>query len=155
MLIAILIALGVSAGGILLLLIGLMVVKRVKTIKHPAVFKARVRITDGQFPGLKEAWKPCYAAWVTTVLTPRKGLPLNIADVLPAAVPRDGVRDAVGSTGRDGAPRSRSATPLTPLVACASGRVFGFIPSACRPRGGLAAPRSARDECDPWRRRRR
>lgn len=94
MLIAILIALGVGAAGTLLILVGLMVFKRFKTIRHPAVFKTRVRITDGQSPGLKEAWKECYGAWVTTVLTTRKGLPLNIADVLPIAT-LDGVRDAV------------------------------------------------------------
>jgi len=85
MLITILYVLGVSAGGILILLLGLMVLKRIVTIRNPAVFKARVRITDGQFPGLKGAWKKCYGAWVTTVFTTRKGLPLFIADVLPLA----------------------------------------------------------------------
>jgi hypothetical protein len=93
MLIGILYVLGVGAAGILLLLIGLMVLKRVKTIRHPAVFKARVRITDGQFPGLKGTWKKCYGAWVTTVFTTRKGLPLTITDVLPVAS-LDEVRDA-------------------------------------------------------------
>jgi hypothetical protein len=85
MVIAILYALGVGAAGILLLLIGLMLFKRYKTIKHPAVFKTRVRLTQGQFPGLKDTWKKCYGAWVTTVFSTRKGLPLNIADVLPVA----------------------------------------------------------------------
>ena len=93
MLIAILYLLGVSAGGILIVLLGLMVLNRIKTIRNPAVFKARVRITDGQFPGLKETWKRCYGAWVTTVFTTRKGLPLFITDVLPVAT-LDGVRDA-------------------------------------------------------------
>jgi hypothetical protein len=93
MLIAILYLLGVSAGGILVLLIGLMVLKRIKTIRHPAVFKARVRLVDGDFPGLKGTWKKCYALWVTTVLTTRKGLPLNITDVLPVAT-LDRVREA-------------------------------------------------------------
>ena len=43
MLIAILYLLGVSAGGILIVLLGLMVLNRIKTIRNPAVFKARVR----------------------------------------------------------------------------------------------------------------
>lgn len=83
MLMAVLIALGVSPAAILLLLIGLMLFKRYKTIKHPAVFKTRVRLVEGQFPGLKAEWKKGYGAWVTTVFTLRKGLPLNIVDVLP------------------------------------------------------------------------
>jgi hypothetical protein len=85
MIVAILYALGVGAAGILVLLIGLMVFKRYKTIKHPAVFKTRVRLTEGQFPGVKATWKKCFGAWVTTVFTTRKGLPLNIVDVLPVA----------------------------------------------------------------------
>ncbi len=48
---------------------------------------------DGEVPGLKSTWKKCYGAWVTTVFTTRKGLPLNIADVLPLAS-LDHVRDA-------------------------------------------------------------
>jgi hypothetical protein len=93
MLLAILYALGVSATGILVLLIVMMLVRRYKTIKHPAVFKTRVRLTEGQFPGLKSTWKKCYGAWVTTVFTTRKGLPLFITDVLPVAS-LDRVRDA-------------------------------------------------------------
>lgn len=93
MLVGILYLLGVGAAGILLLLIGLMVFKRIKTIRNPAVFKARIRSTDGQFPGLKGTWKKCYGAWVTTVLTTRKGLPLTITDVLPLTS-LDLVRDA-------------------------------------------------------------
>jgi hypothetical protein len=58
--IAILYALGVEAGAILVLLIGLLVFKRYKTIKHPAVFKTRVRLTEGEFPGVKDTWKKCY-----------------------------------------------------------------------------------------------
>lgn len=77
MLVAILAALGVEAGVILLLLIGLMPFKRYKTIKHPAVFKARVRLTEGQFPGLKTTWKKCYGAWVTTVFTTRLSFPIS------------------------------------------------------------------------------
>ena len=93
MLIAILYALGVGAAGILLLLVGLMLFKRYRTIKHPAVFKARVRLTEGQFPGVKSTWQKCFGAWVTTVFTTRKGLPLNIAAVLPVAS-LDQLRDA-------------------------------------------------------------
>lgn len=93
MLIAILFTIGVGAAGILLLLIGLMLFKRYKTIKHPAVFKARVRLTEGQFPDLKSTWQKCYGAWVTTVFTTREGLPLNIAAVLPVAR-LDHLRDA-------------------------------------------------------------
>ncbi len=85
MAIAILAMLGIEAGVILALILVLLVVKRVMTIRHPAVFKARVRLSDGQFPGVTTAWKKCYGAWVTTVFTTRKGLPLNIADVLPVA----------------------------------------------------------------------
>jgi hypothetical protein len=101
MLIGILLVLGVSATGILILLIGLMVLKRIKTIRHPAVFKARVRITDGEFPGLKGTWKKCYGAWVTTILTTRKGLPLSITDVLPL-VSLEGVREAEPADGVPG-----------------------------------------------------
>ena len=54
MLIGILYVLGVGAAGILLLLIALMLLKRIKTIRDPAVFKARVRITDGESPGLND-----------------------------------------------------------------------------------------------------
>ena len=93
MLIAILYALGVGAPGILLLLVALMLFKRFKTIRHPGVFKARVRLTEGQSPGLKSTWQKCYGAWVTTVFTTRKGLPLNIAAVLPVAS-LDHLRDA-------------------------------------------------------------
>ena len=96
MLIGILYLLGVGAAGILLLLVTLMVLKRIKTIRHPAVFKARVRITEGRVPGLKGTWKKCHGAWVTTVFTTRKGLPLNITDVLPMAT-LDGVRDATAT----------------------------------------------------------
>jgi len=85
MLILTLYALGVGPGAILGLLIALLLFKRWKTIHDPSVYKARVRLTAGEFPGLKGTWKKCYAAWVTTVLTTRKGLPLNIADVLPMA----------------------------------------------------------------------
>jgi hypothetical protein len=94
MTIAILAALGIPPALIVVLLIGWMLFRRHKTIRNPAVFKARVRITDGQFPGLKDTWKKCYGAWVTTVFTTRKGLPLLITDVLPVAS-LDGVRDAV------------------------------------------------------------
>lgn len=94
MLIGILYVLGVGAAGILVILIGLMLFKRIVTIRNPAVFKARVRIADGQVPGLKGTWKKCYGAWVATVLTTRKGLPLNITDVLPMAS-LEVVRDAV------------------------------------------------------------
>jgi len=83
MLIAICIALGVSAGAILLLLVVLVLVKRIKTVRHPAVFKARVRLVEGEFPGISGEWKKRYGAWVTNVLTLRKGIALNIADVLP------------------------------------------------------------------------
>lgn len=93
MLVGILYVLGVGAAGILVVLIGLMVLKRIKTLRHPAVFKTRVRVTDGQFPGMKTTWKKCYGAWVTTVFTTRKGLPLPITDVLPMAT-LDGVRVA-------------------------------------------------------------
>jgi len=100
MLIAILYALGVGAAGILLLLIGLLLFRRYKTIKHPDVFKTRVRLTEGQFPGVKATWTKCYGSWVTTVFTTRKGLPLTIVDVLPVAkldqmrnaAPVDGVK---------------------------------------------------------------
>jgi len=83
MLIAICIALGIEAATILLVLVVLVLVKRIKTVRHPAVFKARVRLVDGQFPGVSAEWKKGYAAWVTNVLTLRKGIGLNIADVLP------------------------------------------------------------------------
>ena len=55
MAIAILAVLGIEAGVILLLLIGLMVFKRFATIRHPGVFKARVRVIEGQFPGVTSA----------------------------------------------------------------------------------------------------
>jgi hypothetical protein len=83
MLIAICIALGIQAATILLLLVVLVLVKRIKTVRHPAMFKARVRLVDGQFPGISGEWKKGYAAWVANVLTLRKGIGLNIADVLP------------------------------------------------------------------------
>jgi hypothetical protein len=83
MLIAICIALGIEAGAILLLLVVLVLVKRIKTIRHPAVFKARVRLVEGEFPGVSGEWTKGYGAWVTNVLTLRKGIALNIADVLP------------------------------------------------------------------------
>lgn len=59
--------------------------KPFKTVRNPAVFKSRVRLTGGQVPGMQATWKKCYGAWVTTVLATRKGVPLNIADVLPVA----------------------------------------------------------------------
>ena len=101
MTIAILAALGIPPAVIVVLVIGWMLFRRYKTINDPAVFKARVRITDGQFPGLKGTWKKCYGAWVTTVFTTRKGLPLFITDVLPVAS-LDGVRDAVPDDGVKG-----------------------------------------------------
>jgi len=101
MAIAIPIALGVEAATILLLLIGFMVFKRYKTIKHPAVFKTRVRLTEGQFPGVTSTWKKCYGAWVTTVFTTRRGLPLNIADVLPVGH-LDQLREAAPADGSKG-----------------------------------------------------
>ena len=85
MVIAILIALGVSAGAILVLLLGAMLVKRFKTITSPAVFKVSVRTSEGQLPDVRSTWTKCYGAWVTTVFTSRKGLGLSIADVLPMA----------------------------------------------------------------------
>jgi len=101
MAIAILAMLGIEAGVILALILGLLVVKRVMTTRHPAVFKARVRLSEGQFPGVATAWKKCYGAWVTTVLTTRKGLPLNIADVLPVGQ-LDGLREAAPTDGVSG-----------------------------------------------------
>jgi hypothetical protein len=83
MLIAICIALGIEAATILLLLVVLVLVKRIKTVRHPAVFKVRVRLVEGHFPGVSAEWKKGYAAWVTNVLTLRKGIGLNISDVLP------------------------------------------------------------------------
>jgi hypothetical protein len=96
MVIAILYALGISAGGILLLLIALLLLKRYKIINDPRVFEARIRLADGTFPGLTDTWKRCRAAWVTTVLTTRTGLPLNIADVVPVQG-LEGARDAVAA----------------------------------------------------------
>ena len=112
MLIAILIALGVSASAILVLLIGLALLKRFKTVTNPAVFKSRVRVTGGQFPGMKATWKKCYGAWVTTVLTTRKGVPLNIADVLPVAS-LDQMRDATPADDVKGLGESPTVASFT------------------------------------------
>jgi hypothetical protein len=68
--IAILYALGVTATGFLLLLIGLTVFKRYKTIKHAAVFKGRVRVTKGVVPGAKETWTTCYGGPLRWELSP-------------------------------------------------------------------------------------
>ena len=51
MLIAILALLGIEAGVILALILGLLVVKRVMTIRHPAVFKARAPVRKGSSRG--------------------------------------------------------------------------------------------------------
>jgi hypothetical protein len=96
--IAILYALGVSAGAILLLVLAVVLLKRVRVLRDPRVFEARVRVSAGAFPGLKDTWKRCRGAWVTTVLTTRTGGPLAISDVLPAER-LDGVRDAGPADG--------------------------------------------------------
>jgi hypothetical protein len=137
MLIAILLALGVTPGMILVLLLALMLVKRYKTIKHPAVFKTRVRLVEGQFPGLKAEWKKGYGAWVTNVFTLRKGLPLNIVDVLPVATieqVRTGAADEV--KGLHGAPVIAGLTLSTgariEIAVAAEQRATGLKPWAAQ-----------------------
>lgn len=125
MVIGILYLLGVSAAGVLVLLIGLMLFKRYKVINHPAVFKARVRAAEPPIPGLKDTWRKCYAAWVTTVLTTRKGLPLSIADVLPLER-LDGVRDAEASDRLQGL----GATPIIASFTTTTGAKLEIAVSA-------------------------
>lgn len=140
MVIAILYALGVSAGGILALLVALVLFKRYRVIRHPAVFKARVRTTEAPaFPGLKDSWQNCRAAWVTTVLTTRKGLQLAVADVLPLER-LDAVRDAAASDGVKGlgeAPVIASFTTTT------GGKIEVAFSEADRSRGLLPWSSSA------------
>jgi hypothetical protein len=85
MLIALAYALGISASAILLLLVVLILVKRVKTIRNPAVFKARVRLTRGEFPGVADKWTKGYGSWVTDVLAVHTGIALSITAILPTA----------------------------------------------------------------------
>jgi hypothetical protein len=148
MLIAVLYMLGIGAAGVLVVLVGLMCLKRFKTIANPTVFKSRVRITDGQVAGLKSTWKKCYGAWVKTVLTTRKGLPLNIADVLPASS-LDQLRVAAQSDELQGlgdAPIIASFTLTTgakiDVAMPAEDRLVGLQPWPEPPQPGSAAPAS-------------
>lgn len=94
MLLAILYALGVCAGDILLLLIGMMLDRRYKTIKHPArVQDARPHHGRG-VPGTEADLEEVLRRLGTTVFTTRKGLPLAITDAQPMAG-LVGVREAV------------------------------------------------------------
>ena len=45
---------------------GAVLVKRIKTIRNPAVFKARVRLTGARSPACADTRKKGYGSWVTT-----------------------------------------------------------------------------------------
>jgi hypothetical protein len=107
MLIALACALGISAGAILLLLLVLILAKRVKTIRNPAVIKARVRLTGGAFPGVAGKWTKGYGSWVTDVLAVHTGIALGISAILPTARlerTRTAAPDEVKALGLDDQP---------------------------------------------------
>ena len=143
MLIALLAVIGVDLVVIVVLL-GVMLMRRRWVSHQPGAFKGQIRVVDGEVSGLGSKWKRGYGRWVRDVLVWTKA-PALFRNELVAI---DGLAGAMRAAEAGEVKRLGSEPLILPLAADGGARVEVATPADGRERalGPVAAPSAAFSE---------